>query len=518
MTVVVDLVNTSGTSITSLTNARCLSVTRQKNVPDKATIIFPKAEYSRDDVHVFTDDTGTGDLHEIRVMRDDRVIFWGPAIQADANSHDGHVTLTCVGVDYYLTRRYIDAQRTNLATNGSLETGDETGWTFTGSMTHAVTTDDAVRGTHSERLTSLTPLGDIFMHQTVTITGTGVGTVVTVSAWFKIESIGGHALDRRGLYVEGIESGVFKTNNAFYIDEHMPVGTFQRATTNIRVPPLTTWTLDIRQYSPPGSILWDELEIVEMQSVSTAGITGDTTTPVDVGEIVGLIHAFVQNPTYGKSDVNIDLDNPTVGVKQVKHIQWASHTNWRDQMAEWINAGYFDYSMVNTETTRTLVLHVPKQGVDRTSGGGAVTLTYPGNVASYTVVEDGNSTVSDDTELDQNTGTGPDREEGHFADSTQIGGLTLQAVNAAPTQTAIAALDPLAAEEVDKSRRPPLLYTFTLTNKDGTNYDELLGLGDQVLLATTDGWSTMDGNGTITQIVETPATRNMQVTVARTVT
>lgn len=513
---VVDVVDVVGTVITNLPLAWCESVTRTKNVPDQFVVHFPKHAYDRDTVHVFADDSGSGDLHEIRVMRGSRVLAWGPAISADWTSSQGVVTLQCRGVDYYLTRRYIDGQRTNLLTNPSFETGDETGWTAVGSVTDSVTTDDAIRGTYSLRLASVTPLGDIFEEQNVTVTGTGVGTFITVSGYFKLESVGGHALNRRGLYVEGVESGVVKANNYFAIDESTATGVWIRAKTTIQVPALTTWDLNVRLYSPPGSILWDDLQVVAMQSVSTAALTGSVSTPADVADIVGLIHDFVQDPTYGHSDVNIGLDNPTVGVAQVKHIQWASHIRWSDQMSEWFNRGdCFDYSVVYTETTRTLTLHVPEQGVDRTGFGGT-SLVYPaGNVASYTGAEDGDATITDDTELDQDTGDGPDREEGHYADASQIGGLTLQAVNSAPLGAEINSLDPLATEQVASARRPALLYTFTVVDQDGTAYDDLLGVGDLVDFGVTDGWATMLGSGRISQIVEYPSNRHLEVTVVK---
>lgn len=518
MTLVIDVVDVNGSVITTLANAVCQTITRTKNAPDEAVIIFPKYAYTRDDVHIFADDSGAGDLHEIRVMRDSSVRFWGPAISADLTSHEGMVTLHCRGVDWYLWRRYINGQRTNALANPSFETGDESAWSPVGAVTHSVINTDSVRGTYSLRLVSSTTHGDIFETQTVTVTGTGVGAFMTISGYFKLEgSIASHALDRRGLYVEATVSGVVQTNNFAPIDEATPTGVWTRIKTSIQVPPLTTWDLNIRLYAPDGSILWDDLQVVAMQSVSTAGLTGNTYTPVDIADIVQLVLSFVQDPTFGHSDVNIGFDYTPVGISQVKHIQWASEIKWSDQMAEWFNRGdCFDYSIVYTETTRTLTLHVPQQGVDRRSGGGAVTLTFPSaNVASYTLNEDGSGTITDDTEMDQDTGDGPDREEGHYADPSQIGGLTLQAVNAVPSGETISSLDPLAQEQVNKARRPALLYTFKVTDQDGTEYDELLGLGDLVNFGVIDGWSSGSGYGAIGQTVEYPPNRVVDVTLAK---
>lgn len=490
--------------------AKVQSITRNHNAPDEAVISFPKYAYTRDDVHVFADDSGSGDLHEIQVIRNGKVRFWGPAISDDAHSgpDGGEVTLQCRGVDWYLSRRFLDAQRTNLLTNPSFETGDETGWTFEGSVDHEVTTDDAIRGTHSLRLASITPDGDIFATQSFTVTGTGVGTLITVSAYFKMESNGGHALGRRGLYVEGLESGVVKDFNFYAIDE----GTFEkygsewvRAKTTLEVPPNKTWVLRVRPYSAPGSMLWDDLQAVAMQSVSTAGLTGSIFTPVDVSRIFRMVHIFVQDPSVGKSDLAIGMVTPTVGVKQVKHIQWASHVPWTEQMAEWLDRDdCFDYSIRKTATTRSMVLHVPTRGVDRT---GTVTLAYKANVASYSFAEDGGGTITDDTVLADDTGDGPDREEGHYAAATEIGGLVLQNVEQAPQNTEVNSLDPLARDKVTHANRPAEVWTLTIVNNDGTDYVELLDIGDKVTFSVPDGWVQGGGQGKIVKLVEYPSSQ-----------
>lgn len=521
------VVTISGTIATAIPLSNVQSITRTHNQPREAIVTFPKSAYTRDQVHVFAKDDGTGDLHEIQLIRNGVVRFWGPAVEAEAGSGDGAVTLHCRDPLWYLLRRFLDAQRTNLLTNPSFETGTATGWTDVGALTSTVTTDDAVRGIYSLRLASSTDLGDIFEEQTISVEGTGVGTLVTIVAYFHIESITGHALDRRGLYVEGRLSGVFQTNDYYPIDEATPTDDWIRATCKIEVPPFTTWDLNIRFYSPPGSILWDDGQAVAMQSISTASLTGSLHERVDVAAIVELLMGFIQNPTFGKSDLNIGLDNPTIGIKQAKHIQWAQHISWFDQMSEWLNRDdTMDYALRNTDAThRDLVLYPGHQGTDRR---GDFTIkfiarsdhaAYPGNVVSYKFTEDGGGTVTDDTELEQDTGDGPDREEGHYADASLIGGLILQSVNSAPTNAEPASLNPIARDVVNRNRRPAQLFVFTLKGEQiapgsGQPWDELLGLGDICDFQVVDGWTTVDGFGRIAKLVEYPRTRLLEVTIA----
>jgi hypothetical protein len=254
-----------------------------------------------------------------------------------------------------------------------------------------------------------------------------------------------------------------------------------------------------------------------MQSVSTATITGNTYETVDVSEIVGLILDHVQDSAVGKSDLHVSLAATTVGVKQVKHIQWADHIAWSDQMAEWLERDdCFDYAIRNNlDGTNELALLVPYAGTDRRS---TVTLTFPeGNVASFDFTEDGGGTITDDTELDDDTGDGPDREEGHYADASLIGGLSLQSINAAPTKSEPSSLDPLARERVKKARRPAQLIKATLNGAallSGTPYDELIGIGDRLSLNLDAGWIAVSGEGRVSQLTEYPSDRRLEVTVA----
>lgn len=510
-----DAHETSGLDDGLLPLATCESVTRTKNQPREAVISFPAYAYTRDDVHVFTDDTGTGELHEIQVIRGDRVLFWGPAISAEIDNESGHVVLQCRDVMWYFMRRFLDAQRTNELTNPSFETGDTTGWTDEGAVTSSISSD-AVRGTHSLQLESSTDLGDIWEQQTVTITGTGIGTLVTFVFYFKIVgSLTGHAKDRRGLYVEARESGNLKTNNFYPIDEATPTGEWIRASTTIPVPANTTWDLQVRLYSPPGTIRWDDGQAVAMQSISTASLTGNTYERVDVAQIVGLIHSFVQNTAFGKSDLNVDLENPDTGVLQVKHIQWADHISWPDQMSEWLDRDdAFDIS-IRAEIgppARTLVVHVPEQGTDRR---GVTAIAFPGNAGKFHLTEDGGGTVTDATVLDTDTGDGPDREEGHYADPSLIDGLVLQDVESAPTKTEPAGLDPIARDTVKKSRRPAVLIEFTLTNKGGVAYDNLLELNDTMDFGIDYGWASLSGFGKITTMQELPPSRTTVITMLK---
>lgn len=489
------------------------SIKRNLNEPDECVIVFPKHAYDRADVHIFADDSGSGDAHEIQVIRNGKVRFWGPAVMADTNSDDGTVTMHCRSVDWYLSRRFIDGQRDNLMVNPSFETGTFFGWAAQGALTRTIVTSDVLRGDYAARLVSATDLGDIFQTQSVVVTGNGVGTLITVVSYFKLESISGHALDRRGLYVEGVQNGVVKANDFYPIDEATPVGEWTRAKCRIQVPANTTWTLRIRQYSPPGSILWDDGQAVAMQSVSTAGLTGSVTEPVDISRIVKQIMQHVQSPAVGKSRLYIGTDVETVGETQVKHIQWADHISWPDQMAEWLERDdCFDYGMRYTTTTRTLEMHVPTRGVDRTN---TVELVYGpgGNVAGYTFEEDGGGTITDATILADDTGTGADREEGHANDTDQLGGITLQSVEAAPQRTEVNSLDPIAREKLNNAKRPAQLLTLEVVNRGSVEYDELLGVGDTVSYEVPDGWVTVAGEGRIVSIEEFPRTRRCKVTL-----
>lgn len=483
----------NGSSPVTAASAIPDTITRTLNEPDKATMSWPKHAYPASALPVLGGPSASipSGAAEVQIFRDTTLEFWGPIVSVDASGDDGAVTADLVGVDWYLLRRFIDGARTNLVTNPSFESGT-TGWTAA-NCTATATTDTKILGNQSVRLSSPTNT-DAHLHQSFSVTGTAIGTLLTCVGYFMLESITGAALESRGLYIEGSQASVIRDSDFYAIDDATPVEQWTRAEITIWVPPLETWTIDVRLYNPPGVILWDAIQVVAMESVSTAAITGNPYDEVEISDIFALLVDHVQREAVGKSNVNIGYSGATTGVTAVKHYQYADHIQFDEAIHEFIDRDdTADVSVVysaaanGTSGTRTYTLHAPQKGTDLS---GSVTLTFPGNIANYRFQRDGSSVVTRATVLGE--GDGPDREEGEYADASQIGGLILQDVKAAPQRTQINSLLPQATDIVRQLREPvDVLEVSLVPSPDLVN---TIALGDTIDLSLTDGYVTKTGD------------------------
>lgn len=493
------------------------TITRTLNEPDKATMAWPKHAYAASALPVLGGPSASipSGAAEVQIFRDTTLEFWGPIVSVDASADDGAVTADLVGVDWYLLRRFIDGARTNLLTNPSFEGGSTAGWTAA-NVTASSTTTTKVLGDYSVQLSSPTA-SDAHLHQTFSVTGTAIGTLLTCVGYFLLESVTGAAIESRGLYIEGSQASVVRDSDFYAIDDATPVEQWTRAEITIWVPPSETWDIDVRCYCPPGVIRWDALQVVAMESVSTAAITGNPYDEVEISDIFALLVAHVQNAAVGKSNVNVAYAGATTGVTAVKHYQYADHIQFDEAIHEFIDRDdTADISVVyvaaanGTSGTRTYTLHAPQKGTDRT---GTVTLTYPGNIASYRYQRDGSSVVTRATVLGE--GDGPDREEGEYADASQVGGLTLQDVKAAPQRTQINSLLPQATDIVRQLREPvDVLEVALVPSPDLVN---TLATGDTVTLNLADGYVAKSGAYRIVQTVLECRTDKLTLTLNKVV-
>jgi hypothetical protein len=487
-----------GSSPVTAASAIPETITRTLNEPDQAAMSWPKHAYPASALPVLGGPSASipSGAAEVQIFRDTTLQFWGPILSVDTAGDNGAVTADLAGVDWYLLRRFVDGARTNLVTNPSFESGTS-GWSAT-NCTAAATADTKILGTSSARLSSPTA-ADAFLGQSFSVTGTAIGTLLTAVGYFLIESITGQALESRGLYIEGHQAGIVRDNDYYPIDSATPAQLWTRAEITIWVPPNETWTINVRLYAPPGSILWDAVQVVAMESVSTAAITLDPFDEVDVADIFALLVAHVQNAAVGKSNVNIGYTATPSGVTAVKHYQYADHVQFDEALHEFIDRDDFgDYSIVyaatanGTSGTRTFTLHNPQLGSDLS---GATTLSFPGNIANYRYQRDGSSVVTRATVLGE--GDGPDREEGEYADASQIGGLILQEVRSAPQQTQINSLLPQATDIVNPLREPvDVLEIQLVPSPDLVN---TIDVGDIVALDIADGYVTKAGDYRIVQ-------------------
>lgn len=478
------------------------SVTWTKNQPTEYAFFFPKPAYDEDTLPVWGNDTRVVELQiwDCRpgVPLDtavDQLFTWGPIVDMQTAGSDGamHGTGKDVSTYLFVPPRYIDGPRPNRLSNPSFETGDTTDWTDGGAITATVTTDWAEEGIYALRVVSSTPFGDIHEHQTISVDGLELGRLITVVAYYKIESFTAPAYAGRGLFVVATESGTVVAQAVHKIDGTPTIGIPQRAEVTLQVPPNKTWDLDIRLYAPEGSTLWDATQAVEMDSVSTAG------AEESLEHLCRLIILHVQDGAVEKSDVFITTDSGAdAGPKVAKVWQWADHIACDGPIREFVERDDgIDWAMRFDPDTgeRLFETFYPRRGTDYTTGDVHLLFGPGGNLADYRWQRDGMAAVTLATVLGD--GDGPDREEGFYADASHIGGLTIESVSAAPTGTAVNSLLPMARAKVTGANDPPKIIEVDILDGsqgvaagalDGITLLRALVCGDVVPLTIDDGY------------------------------
>jgi len=484
----VQMTDIYGAVTTSLTLAVAQTITRTINEPDQATFLFPRNAYTTAQVPVLGTAAGQ---REAQIYRDSDLMFWGPVVSAGTDSSGGAVECACAGVDWYLQKRAIDGARTNRLTNASFESDGS--WAASAPVAFTYTTATKALGTRAASMVCNTQGAEAHISQSFVEVAGVIGTYLTVAAWlFVADGLTVYAdrpFDGRGLFVEGVEGGIVQDYRSVMIDNDTPKSQWVRVETGIWVPPNRTWTINVRLYCPKGTIYWDAVQVVAMESVSTAGLTGSTTDEVDIARIVDMLVAHAQNTAPGKSDLHLGTHCPPTGKTAAKHYQYADHVQFDRAVAEFVDRGdVADVSVAITPTTRSYTVHPVRKGTDRSS---TVTLTYGGNMAKYRLTSDGAGVVTRATVMGD--GDGPDREEGEVADATNVGGLILQAISQAPPKTAIYSLEPLAQSVVDAQGAAGVPAIIEADIKPSADLAHTLTTGDLVTVAITDGWVVVAG-------------------------
>lgn len=410
---------------------------------------------------------------EIRVKRNG-VVKWAGPVVAPRRAAPGIVKVGCFDLWAYTKSRYIDraSGRINYLTNPQFEDsgGSLTGWTAHGGITATASTAQRVLGSHSAKLVNSTVYADTYLGQPFSMTGTGVGTVVFFAGWFyldRTQPFTGPAIDDFGLYLrqtDGSGNVYADDEDMFQINGDTAPNVWTRARVLTRIPPLATHTIDPRLYVGGYTIYYDALSITIMESLAFQN--------VDQALIAQGIVEFLQDTTYGKSDLGLATSCPTTGIIRSRAIQHADHIQGYPALAEYpdMDDGFdmgWDYN------TRTFKTFFPRRGTDRTA---TITLTVDGNCRLVDWADDGWQAADSITAL--GLGDGPDREEGSAADSGALGGVTVQKIVSPRGSPSIDSLTPTAERELALSTAPTA-YEVEITDR---TIADTVEVGDDVTL------------------------------------
>lgn len=324
------------------------------------------------------------------------------------------------------------AGRVNWLVNGSFDTGDLTGWTPIGVTANAVTAWGALPGTtYQANLYQAGAGEDTFIQQLVVVPG---GTYWTLAAWFHIRTDSqwvGPAFDERGLFVERRHPDTNEVEDVahFAITEDTPRGIFHRATVNMWSPPSRDSHFWVRLYStrctaatgsPPGSIIWDAVQLVAPESLSYPH--------QDVGAVINGLVSHGQDDDFGKTDLHITPGASNIGILVDRFYQFEAHLNIYDEMMSFAEAGLCDIQCVtswdntNQRADRHIRAWAPQQGEFKAL---ALELDAASGVSEMGSIEmDGSKTRT--TVIALGDGSGPEREEAFASDTSLTDGVVIE--------------------------------------------------------------------------------------------
>lgn len=219
--------------------------------------------------------------------------------------------MTIDGADptYHLKRRYVGrlSSSPNVVLNPTFAT-DLTNWTASAGTTQTWVSSPAHVGTGAIELVSAS-VGDHYSSQSITITSQPFDRFAWVTGWlyvapgvdpadlvqgrslFTVWSIGATEVWRQGV----------RANWRI-------IGNWQRLKFKVFVPQGNTYTLNLRLYSPLGTVYYDDLEVRLDERLY---VTGDPAT------IVGALVVHAQSTSIGKVSANIGFAAVGSGTAQV---------------------------------------------------------------------------------------------------------------------------------------------------------------------------------------------------------
>lgn len=428
-------------------------------------------------------------LREVQVFRNGATIpyKWGVITDRKSASDDIARHVTAPGLGWWLGKRRIGKPLTSYLTNGSFNT-NLTGWTASAGVTATHVATPARRGGGAARLVQGNTWGDEHLGQIIQdVDGGDIGLLLILAGWYRVEDWTGPAFESRGLFIEGRNQATdLRSYTYFEIDDTVQdsLGIWQYAQTKLWIPPGELWDLNPRAYAPDATMEWDELVLVAMESLAIPPAGEDIAATAE--------RIIVHIQASPKSDLYWDTDCPDAGVTLYypKAWQYIDRVKADTAINQELAPLGFDWGFEHPDdTTKVFTTYAPRQGVDRTTGGGAVTLLYrPGdrasNIAHHTFDESVQYTVNDWTE--QGEGEGPAREEGYAVDTADLDGIVLEDVAAAPTGATTEMLDPLADSRLARTKTISELPTVT-THEGVDALIDVLGEGDIVNVIIDDG-------------------------------
>ena len=395
-----------------------------------------------------TVDLGAGELmligREAQWWRDGELRWAGPVVVGEPDFATMTVSFKAFSLAWYLNRRFMgQAERRDLLRGvGSMDRPGLPGWTRVGGLTATRGTSDKVRGTGSAVLTGTGAIQASFTHVAQTSSQDGRvfltamvklpdptaedGLIVTIEA----TPVGSSAPYRPGDY------------NSAVVDSETPLDGWVRVSARCHMKPNVANTVTVTLWSLSGSST--RFDDVRALRNDTTGINpGEDLT----NHAAALINHMQSLGSFGFSWRILSTSgvDEVLGARHLEHAQIldliTNYTERDDGWDWWIDP-----------RDRTIYI-ASRRGVDY------VDLVLDG----YTVVAGGwnhdESEKSSRVVVIGDGGDGVDRPEGGSEDTSTTNGLTLDYLQRAPTGTPLSALDPMAAQLLERQSQPQTTFS-----------------------------------------------------------
>jgi len=400
---------------------------------------------------------------EVQIYRNGHLHAKGPVVTKRASSTSGDVEYSGRGPEWYFLRRVFGtAGRLNFLENGDFEQGMD-GWGTNGSITATIETTKPAREKKYLKIVGATENKDYYVTQKFIHDNTkaAYGYWFYCKAWVLVDTYTDAALNTHGLMIT-FDNGSVKRSDFAPIDAATPRGRWIPLECRVLGEPFTLGLIDVRLYGIKGTVNWDSVQVVGNNFTGGTRVEG-TDQALMAAEIVRALQE-----DRGKSNLGIGRSCPTTGIKYRGIFAHVDHGIGLDALRLVCeHEDGVDQEWAVTPATTTYKTHFPHRG-----GSFGTFSTGGDQILEYELNYDGSEAAS--AVIVQGPGDGPARDEGGAIDDSAFGGKVLDRVIQSPQDSGISVLDPMARDELARSKEVPVLVRIKI-------YGDLIdsvGVGD----------------------------------------
>lgn len=493
------MVNRSGVPYAELANANVEEVSWELNGIGGAAFSLNTRDPQVGEVVLLT--------REVQIWRNGTLVQWAVPVAATADAQ--RLRVTCAGLLWYFSRRFLGPVGSAFVANGSFES-DFTSWTPQGSITNTVSTTTRLVEAKAAKLVNGTPGAIGFVTQNLGATlARSLPTTYTLSAWVYVQTFISGSPGDRGLYLQATGSSTREVGAP--LNAATPVGRWTRLECSVVVPPGAADSFVVRLYVPEGTVYWDEVRMFYDQRTGAAA--GEDynklaerlvryAAGIDTGGGPG---TAVFGASIGKTSLSMDFAAGAAAgaLPADRYFDHADNPSFYDALRELPARNVLDFEVTwnAAGTTRTFRTYAPRKGTTKAE----LAIELGRNLDDFRYDANGAQTANAIRVVGRSNG-----EVAIYDDTSALGGLQLDGV-VNPAQE----LDPqgiidLAPQEHARLKVPVLTPILTLPA------DAFLGslvVGDTVPVRIDHGWVQESGNRRVVSMTLRPGAEALDVVV-----